>query len=98
VDPPINTVLFAPDLVDKLWFEHGLTQADVEAAIFAPETEPRWDVDNEHGGRVVLRGYVPRPEPNVAYISLALDDPVAGVWTCITAFIPDDEDYGVEEE
>jgi hypothetical protein len=94
VEPPISKVLFPPEVVEKLWFEHQLTQLDVEAAVFDPETEPRWDVDDEHGGRAVLRGHTGGPEPRVIYVSLSLTDPDTGAWTCITAFVPDDEDYG----
>jgi hypothetical protein len=94
VEPPIRTVLFPPHVVEKLWVEHELTQLDVESAIFSPETEPRWDVDDEHGGRVVLRGQTLGHDPQIVYVALSLTDADRGVWTCITAFVPHDEEYG----
>jgi hypothetical protein len=42
----ITEVLFTPEVIEKLWLEHNLTQMDVEQAVFDdPSAEGRWDVD-----------------------------------------------------
>lgn len=92
--PEIRTVLFSPDVEEKLFNGHRLTQWDVEHVIFDPANEPRWDVDPNHGGRLVIRGYTPEAEPRLIFVSLRPVDMDEGVWACITAFPPSRENYG----
>lgn len=62
-----------------------------------PEAEPpRWDEDPEHGGRAIVRGYTRGTNPRLVFVSLSPLDWQAGVWICITAFVPTDEEYGAE--
>jgi hypothetical protein len=50
-------VLIDPDIEDKLFFGHdGLTQLDVEEALDDLVEAPRWDLSDEHGGRVLAMG------------------------------------------
>jgi hypothetical protein len=96
MEPAIREVTFSPDVVEKLWVAHGLTQWEVQRVVFDPESDARWDVDDQHGGRVVVRGRRPGGSDPV-YVSLRLVDPDRGEWACITAFVPSDERYGEEE-
>jgi hypothetical protein len=63
VEPPIYEVTVSPEVEEKLFFEHGLTQWEVQQAVFDPASEVRWDVDDEHGGRVVVRGLTAGRKP-----------------------------------
>lgn len=63
--PEISQVLFPPDVEEKIWLVHGLTQWEVEQIVFDPDSEPRWDVDEEHGGRVIIRGYTRGADPRL---------------------------------
>ena len=92
--PEIRRVLFSHEVVDKLFEEHHLTQWEVEQVIFDPESEPRWDVDDEHGMRVIIRGALARNPPRHVFVSLAALDPENGLWECITAFVPSNPAYG----
>jgi len=38
-----------------MWRDRRLTQREVEQVIFDPASEPRWDVDRSHGGRLIIR-------------------------------------------
>ncbi|MGH8577450.1 MAG: hypothetical protein ACREXJ_11180 [Gammaproteobacteria bacterium] len=89
--------MISPDVEKKLWVVHALTNWDVQRVVFDPGSEVRWDVDDEHGGRVIVRGRKPGTQDRAMYVALRLVDPDRGVWACITAFVPDDENYGAEE-
>jgi hypothetical protein len=95
--PKITEVRFAPEVADKLWRDHRLTQWDVEQVIFDPASEPRWDVDRTHGGRLIIRGPARGRAEGVMFVALRPVDPDVGVWDCITAFCPTREDYGEKE-
>lgn len=63
--PPVREVLFPPDVVEKLWMKHQLSQFQVEQVIFAPDSEARWDLDDIHGGRLVIRGATQEAFPRI---------------------------------
>jgi hypothetical protein len=93
----ISEVIFPPAVEEKLWAVHKLTIWEVLQVVHDPEAEPpRWDDDPEHGGRVIVRGYTRGTAPRLVYVALRPIDWEEGVWGCITAFVPDDEDYGAE--
>jgi hypothetical protein len=92
--PEVRDVFFPPEVVEKLWSAHGLTQWEVEEVIFDPESDPRWDVDPTHGGRVILRGRTRAPNSRIVFVALRLIDLDRGAWACITAFVPTDQTYG----
>ncbi len=96
--PQIREVLFSPAVVDKLWLVHGLTQLDVETVIFDPAAEPRWDIDQAHGGRVIIRGSTSGPSPRSVFVALRPVDIDHGIWACITAFVPSDTTYADRED
>ena len=93
----IVEILIPPEVEEKLWSKHGITQWDVQQAVFHPESEARWDLDDEHGGRVVVRGWTAETQPRLVFIALRPLDLDRGIWACITAFVPDDKDYGAHE-
>lgn len=95
--PEIREVLFPPEVAEKLWNKHLLSQRQVEEVIFAPSSEPRWDVDEVHGGRIVIRGETLEAKPRDVFVALRPVDIDAGVWACITAFCLADPSYGEEE-
>jgi hypothetical protein len=95
----IREVVFPPDVEEKLWTQHKLTIWEVLQVVHDPEGEqPRWDVDPEHGGRVILRGQTRGTRPRLIYVSLGPVDLDEGTWVCITAFAPENEEYGADEE
>lgn len=96
--PELRDVLFSPEVIEKLWRVHGLTQWDVEQVIFDPDSEPRWHIDPEHGGRVIVRGATGGPSPRLVFVALRPVDPDRGLWACITAFSPSDSAYGGSDD
>lgn len=66
--------------------------------VFDPESEPRWDIDPIHGGRVIVRGHTSSQHPKLLFVALEPIDIGNGVWACITAFAPTNERYGEREE
>lgn len=93
--PEIREVLFPPEVIEKLWHKHQLSQYQVEQVIFAPASEARWDLDEVHGGRLIIRGETSEPAPRTVFTVLR---PLghAGSWACITAFCPSDPSYSEE--
>lgn len=88
-------LLVLPEVEDKLWYEHNrLTQLDVEEALDDLLDEPRWDVSEEHGGRVIATGL--SELHGRLFMSLRPLDLEAGRWSLITAF-PCDEEYWQQE-
>jgi len=96
--PDIKDVVFSPEVVQKLWEEHRLTQDEVEEVIYDPTNDPRWDVDQIHGGRVVILGETKRTPPRRLFVAIQLVDPGKGLWSCITAFEPTSDEYGEQGE
>jgi hypothetical protein len=96
MDPPILEVTFSPEVEEKLFFDHRLTQWQVQQVVFDPASVARWDLSDQHGGRVIVRGYTAEAVQRPVYVALRLVDPARGEWACITAFVPTDEDYGLE--
>ena len=94
----IAQVLFPPDVVEKVFALHRLTQWEIEQVIFDPQSQPRWEVHPKHGGRVIIRGKSKGHLHKDMFAALRPIDAEAGVWACITAFFPTSEEYGVEEE
>jgi len=71
-----------------LWDKHGLEQWEVEQAATAPEAEAGWETHPVHGRRLIVRC---RPSLDIMFF-IALD-PIhvpSGIWSCRTAYIPDD--------
>jgi hypothetical protein len=67
---------------------------DVEQAVFDdPSAEGRWDVDEQHGGRLIVRCETQEAPVRPLFVALGLIDLDAGVWLCITAFEPGDPNY-----
>jgi len=76
---------------EKLWYEHDrLTLLDVEEALDAPLDDPRWDIDEAHGGRVIAIGTC--ETYGRLFIALRPMDLEEGTWEVITAF-PCEEEY-----
>ena len=91
----INEVLFTPEVEEKLWAEHELTTIEVRQVVHDEVAEaPRWEEHPEHWYRVIVRGQTKGSNPRMVYVALRPVDYDQGVWACITAFVPDDEDYG----
>lgn len=95
--PELREVLFPPEVAEKLWNKHLLSQRQVEEVIFAPISKPRWDVDEAHGGRIVIKGQTVEAKPRDVFVALRPVDIDSGVWACITAFCLSDPGYGEEE-
>ncbi len=93
----IGEVIFPPDVEEKLWMKHELTIWDVLQVVHDPEGEPpRWDEDPEHGGRAIVRGYSRGSNARLVFVALRPIDWEGGVWACITALVPSNEEYGAE--
>jgi len=90
----VQEVVFPPEVAEKLWVEHQLTQWEVEAMVFDPDSDVRWDEDEIHGIRVIARGMVKRQPPLLVFASFRPLDVEAGLYECITAFAPTRGDYG----
>lgn len=89
--PEIRELVFPAEIGEKIWRAHGLTEWDVKEVVFDPESELRWDVDEEHGGRAIVRG---RRGDRLVFVAVRPVDVARGLWACVTAFAPTREDYG----
>ena len=93
----ISEVLDPPEVAEKLWKEHSVTEWEVRQLIHDEDAEPpRWDEDPEHGGRAIVRGFTRGTNSRMVYVALRPIDWERGTWAVITAFVPDDEGYGAE--
>ncbi|MGI8427130.1 MAG: hypothetical protein ACR2FO_07750 [Actinomycetota bacterium] len=93
----IRDVRFSPEVVEKIWMEHGLSQRFVEEVAYSGESEGRWDFDEVHGIRVVVRGETVEAVPRDTIVFLRPIDPENGIWDVITAFCPTNPNYGMED-
>lgn len=91
--PSISRLVVPEDVADKIR-EHGLTVWQVVRAVAAYGREARWDVHPVHGGRVIILAETDEEPPRLLFVALRPIDVERGVWSCITAFVPDREDYG----
>lgn len=93
----IAEVIFPPDVEEKLWARHKLTIWEVQQVVHDPSSEgPRWDDDPIHGQRAVIRGRTRGANARLMYVALRPVDWDKGIWACVTAFVPEDEEYGAE--
>jgi hypothetical protein len=91
----IGEVLIPPEVAEKLWIEHQITEWEVRQLIHDEDAEaPRWDEDPVHGGRAIVRGFTRGTNPKRVYVALRPVDWEQGLWAVITAFVPEDEEYG----
>jgi hypothetical protein len=80
-----NGITIDDETEHKLWFEHEqLTQLDIEEALDNLEGEARWDLDPDHGGRVIALGFC--EARGHIFVSLSPLDLERGTWSVISAF------------
>jgi hypothetical protein len=89
----IRRLVVEPDVEEKIWVLHGISRWLLEGVVFDSDSERRWDLDPVHGGRLIVRGFTPEPDPRQLYVVLSpIDD--EGTWRCLTAFVPSRTTYG----
>jgi hypothetical protein len=86
----IRQVFYSETVLEKLWSKHKLEQWEVDDALDDPDAEPRWEHDPRHGRRVVVLGKT--QEGREVFVALVAIDLPQGLWSCITAFEPEEAD------
>lgn len=93
----VTDVKFSPEVVEKIWSEHGLSQRLVQEVVYSEQSEARWDLHEVHGMRVVVRGETVEAIPRDTIVLLRPIDPEKGIWDVITAFCATNPNYEREE-
>ncbi len=88
----IQEITFSPDVIEKIEDIHGLTQAEVEEAVFSGrDYRQKWAYDKRHGRRLLIEAT--HRNGKRIFIALLSNTYREGQWECITAFFPDREGY-----
>lgn len=85
----IRLIYFSEGVLDKLFHKHDLEQWEVEDIATGPTAEPRWDTDPTHGRRLVI--LCPIGDGEFFFIALTPIHEEQGVWSCVTAYVMDDD-------